>query len=223
LPVCLCILSLHQARHHGMRYLVGGLAAMLVLMAIVYTVPQSPVRERSEVAEQEVKDYFNSNKSDTSVGQRLEMWRTGASMIPGHLLLGIGKQGYLDSKLALIKAGKADPAIVGHTHLHNDYLDALVKRGIPGLLALLAVLLVPLVLFARRLAAAPAARPYAVAGVMVVTSYLLFGLTQAFFTHNNGVMTYGFLTTMLWSFVRNQEKPVPAAVLERGAVPQRDL
>jgi O-antigen ligase len=207
LPFCLCIIVVHSALTHGRRVLFAGLGAALVLLGGLYAMPDSEVRQRSDLAEKEVHAYFNQQDEvsrGTSVGQRLEMWRAGVTMIPGHLLLGVGKEGYMENKAALIKAGKANPAIAQHTHLHNDYLDALVKRGIPGLLATLAVLLVPLWLFGRHLKDAPGVQPYALSGVLLCTSYMVFGLTEAFFTHNNGVMTYAFWTAILWTLLRHQ-------------------
>ena len=206
LPVCLCIIVIHYTLTHGRRVLFAGLGATLILLGGLYAVPDSDVRQRSDLAEKEVQAYFaqkDEESTGTSVGQRFEMWRAGATMIPGHLLLGVGKAGYMERKQALIDAGQANPAIAQHTHLHNDYLDALVKRGIPGLLATLAVLFAPLWLFGRRLQGDMAARPYALGGVLVCTSYIVFGLTQAFFTHNNGVMTYAFWTAILWSLLRH--------------------
>jgi len=210
LPVGLCIVAVHYAFTHGRRMLFAGLGAMLVLIGGLYAQPQSDFRQRSDLAEQEVQAYLSDRTPDssgTSVGQRLEMWRAGVTMIPGHLLLGVGKQGYMDGKQALIAAGQANPAIAQHTHLHNDYLDALVKRGVPGLLATLAVLFVPLWLFARHLNGASAVKPYALAGVLLCTSYMVFGLTQAFFTHNNGVIMFAFWTAMLWTLLRHQLPP----------------
>jgi O-antigen ligase len=206
LPVCLCIVIVHYALTHGRRVLFAGLGAALILLGGLYAQPDSEFRQRSDLAEKEVQDYLharNADSSGTSVGQRLEMWRAGVTMIPGHLLLGVGKAGYVARKQALIDAGHANPAIAQHTHLHNDFLDALVKRGLPGLLATLAVLLTPLWLFGRHLNGAPEARPYALAGVLLATGYLVFGLTQAFFTHNNGVMVFAFWTAMLWSLLRH--------------------
>lgn len=210
LPFCLAIVVIHSSLTHGRRVLFAGLAASLVLLGGLYAQPDSEVRQRSDLAEKEVQAYLNkrdAGSAATSVGQRLEMWRAGLTMVPGHLLLGVGKQGYMARKQALIDAGQANPAIAQHTHLHNDYLDALVKRGIPGLLATLAVLLVPLWLFSRHLNAAPAARPYALGGVLVCASYLVFGLTQAFFTHNNGVMMYAFWIAILWTLLRHHLSP----------------
>lgn len=210
LPVCLVIVAVHFARTHGRRVLFAGIGATLVLLGGLYALPGSDFRERSDLAEQEVQAYLSDRTPDssgTSVGQRLEMWRAGMTMIPGHLLLGVGKQGYIDRKQALIDAGQANPAIAPHTHLHNDYLDALVKRGIPGLLGTLAVLLAPLWLFARHLNGPGAARPYALAGVLLCVCYLAFGLTQAFFTHNNGVLIYAFLAAILWTLLRRPLQP----------------
>jgi O-antigen ligase len=210
LPVGVCIVAIHYAFTHGRRMAFAGLGAILVLLGSLYAQPDSDFRQRSDLAEHEVQAYLSNRTPDssgTSVGQRLEMWRAGVTMIPGHLLLGVGKHGYMDAKQALIAAGQANPAIAQHTHLHNDYLDALVKRGVPGLLATLAVLLLPLWLFARHLHGAPAARPYALAGVLLCTSYLVFGLTQAFFTHNNGVIMFTFWTAILWTLLRQHLPP----------------
>lgn len=214
LPLCLLIVAVHYALTHGRRVLFGGIGATLVLLGGLYAQPHSDFRQRSDLAEKEVQAYLNERTADsagTSVGQRLEMWRVGLTMIPGHLLLGVGKQGYIDGKQALIDAGQANPMIAPHTHLHNEFLDALVKRGLPGLLGTLAVMLGPLWLFARHLGGANAVKPYALAGVLLCTSYLAFGLTQAFFTHNNGVLVFAFLTAMLWTLLRhNLSSPTSA-------------
>lgn len=214
LPFCLCIIVVHYAFTHGRRVLFAGLGASLILLGGLYAQPNSEVRQRSDLAEQELQAYLHGRNADstgTSVGQRLEMWRAGVDMIPGHLLLGVGKAGYMQRKQAMIDAGRANPAIAQHTHLHNDFLDALVKRGVPGLLATLAVLCTPLWLFGRHLNGVAAARPYALAGVLLATSYIVFGLTQAFFTHNNGVMVFAFWTATLWTLLRHHLPPVTRA------------
>ena len=205
LPFCLCIVVVHYAFTHGRRVLFAGIGASLILLGGLYAQPDSEVRQRSDLAEQELQAYLSGRSVDstgTSVGQRLEMWRAGVTMIPDHLLLGVGKAGYMARKQALIDAGRANPLIAQHTHLHNDFLDAVVKRGLPGLLATLVVLCTPLWLFGRHLNGRREARPYALGGVLLATSYIVFGLTQAFFTHNNGVMVFAFWTAMLWTLLR---------------------
>jgi O-antigen ligase len=207
LPVSACVLAFQHAGNFGMRRLGAGLLALLALMVAVYALPQTGVKARTELAEVEIRNYLSKGDADSSVGARLEMWRSGMTMVPQRPLLGWGKQGYIDHKAGLIKEGKVSPWLLLFPHLHNEYLDALVKRGVLGLLALLALFLVPLRLFARQLRHAGAAqRTYAAAGVALCVSYLLFGLTQAFMTHNNGVMTYSFLTVMLWAGLRRSQR-----------------
>lgn len=206
LPVCASLLAFQHAGSYGKRLGIG-FVVLLTLMAGVYALPQSGVRARTELAEVELQRYFVSGDADTSVGTRLELWRSGIAMVAEHPLLGWSKQGYMDHKAELIKAGKVAAVIGGHTHLHNEYLDALVKHGAAGLLALLALYLVPLGLFAQRLRRGDDKdRIYAAAGVALCVSYMLFGLTQAFLTHNNGVMTFAFLTIMLWACPRRVER-----------------
>ena len=62
---------------------------------------------------------------------------------------------------------------------------------------------VTLLVFVRRLKQmATAQRPYALAGVLVMVNYIGFGMTQAFLTHINGVMTLVFMLVILLSLAR---------------------
>ena len=205
LPVCLIIFLMHHAGTASRRLLRGGVIAFCVALAMLWMVPQSGLKARTQLAVTEAGDYMAHGNADSSVGARLEMWRAGVAMLPGHWLLGWGKQGMLDGKAELVRQGAAAPSIEEHTHLHNEYLDALVKHGLPGLLAVLALYLAPLRLFARHLRHPDnAVRDYALAGTLLVVSYLAFGLTQAFLTHNNGVMIFAFMTVILWANLRTR-------------------
>jgi len=207
LPLCLAIFACTQGSVLGKRLAGAGALALCTISAVLWVLPQSGLKARIELAFSEADDYVVRGNADSSVGARLEMWRTGIAMLPGHWLAGWGKQGMVERKAELVRQGLAAPSIEEHTHLHNEYLDALVKRGLPGLLALLALYLTPLALFARRLRDADGAvRSYALAGTLLTAAYLTFGLTQAFLTHNNGVMIFGFMTVILWANLRTRER-----------------
>ena len=186
----------------------GKRRAIIVLFAIValFAIPNNGVKERLQQALAETTGYVNAGDAENSSGARLEMWRIGFMIFPQHPWLGWGKQGYMNKKEQLIEAGQASPIISKHTHLHNEYLDALVKRGLPGLASVLLLYLAPLLLFAREMKrAGPKARPYAVAGMLLVICYLGFGLTQAFLTHNNGVTMFAFLLAVFWASLRGHQ------------------
>ncbi|WP_317204896.1 O-antigen ligase family protein [Janthinobacterium sp.] len=207
LPVCVCVLAIHAARVHGKRYLYGGLLALAALVTVSYEIPHSPLKTRTEMAVREVQSFTDTGNIDTSSGLRIEMWRSAIAMFPQHPWLGWGQQGYMDYKVVLIREGKVIPRIGAYTNAHNEYVDALVKHGIIGLLAQLALYLVPLALFARQLRdPRGAVHPFALAGVSLYTCYFIFGLTTTFLTLNIGVMMLAFLTVILWAALRQQQR-----------------
>jgi O-antigen ligase len=94
------------------------------------------------------------------------------------------------------------PQIAKYTDAHNDYLDALAKRGLVGLFILLQLFLVPLVLFASKLVRQePVQRSYAVGGIIMVVGYMINGLTCTFMTINMNIMLYSILMVVLWSLL----------------------
>ncbi len=206
LPIALLVTYLCYGRMLKKRHITTSLTALLVLFGVLQFTPQLPMEGRIKLAVVETQDYFKTGNATTSVGARLEMWRTGLMLFPEHPWLGWGKEGYMKGAASLVEAGKVRLVPGEHNHLHNEFLDALVKRGLLGLIALLALYLIPFALFARRVRDKnKAVRPYAVAGVLLSVGYIGFGLTQSFLTHNNGVMIFAFTLVILLSLLRVQE------------------
>jgi O-antigen ligase len=204
LPVCLMALYCGSALKK--RYLIVGTIAMMAWLFVLYAIPQTGIKERLSLVASETSAYNDANEVTTSVGARFEMWRAGALLIREKPLLGWGKEGYMNRVQQWIAKDTVGEVVGQHSHLHNEYIDAWVKRGIPGLAATLALYLVPLLLFARQFRnGKAAARPYALAGTMLTLSYIAFGLTQAFLTHDNGVMLYAFSAAILWAAARRAE------------------
>ncbi|MCM2567349.1 O-antigen ligase family protein [Janthinobacterium kumbetense] len=207
LPVCGCIFVVHYARTRGKHYMTGLLAALLAVAVLSYIVPNSPVLERATDAVEDLKKFEDSDNVSTSVGQRLEMWRTALTLSNDHLWFGMGRNGYLEAKKKLSTEGKMSEIVLHYTNAHNDYIDSLVKRGIFGLLALLLLFLLPLTLFTRALRHGPAsAQPFALAGVMLCTCYMIFGLTTSSLTLNIGIIMLVFPMVILWAMLRQQER-----------------
>ncbi|MEG0880600.1 MAG: O-antigen ligase family protein [Janthinobacterium sp.] len=206
-PVCLIFFVVHHSRKHGKRYLAIGLLALTSLSIVAYVLPHSTVKERITLGISNLHTFEDNGEVNTSIGQRLEMWRTAIDMSQQRPLTGLGRTGYMEQKAQLVEEGKANISIRRHTNAHNDYLDTLVKRGIIGVLALLALFLVPLTLFARALRrSAPVAQPFALAGVVLCTCYMIFGLTTSSLTLNIGIIMLVFPMVILWAMLRQQER-----------------
>lgn len=207
MPVCLIILALQHARIHGKRYFIITLALLVGLIVAAYNMPHSPLQQRAASAVSELEKFEDTGNVDTSVGQRIEMWHSALDMSSQNILLGIGRTGYLSQKQILVDEGKMSKAVGEYTNAHNDYIDALVKRGIIGLAALLALFLVPLTLFVRALRHGPvSARPFSLAGVILCSCYMIFGLTTSSLTLNIGIIMLVFPMVILWALLRQQER-----------------
>lgn len=201
-PACLLLAAFPVLRAGGVRLLLKAVAGCVVIAGLLWLVPQTGLRARIELAMSQANQYETQDINNTSIAARIEMLRLGLRMAPQHPWLGWGKQAMVDYKSQQVDEGRAPESIREHTHLHNEYLDALVKHGIFGLLATLVLFGAPLLMFARRIGGHGPGAIYALAGAMLMLSYLAFGLTQAFLTHNNGVMVLAFMAAILWSCAR---------------------
>lgn len=207
LPICTVILAVHYSRQHGKRYLLGALATLAALVAMAYVVPSSPVRERTIAAMNELNSFETTGNIYSSVGQRFEMWRSAWYMSSENILVGIGRTGYLAEKQEMAAEGRMNAVARDFTNAHNDYLDALVKRGLIGLLTLLALFFLPMKLFIDALRhAAPQVQPVAMAGIILLTCYITFGLTTTSLTLNIGIVMLIFPLVILWSLLHDQPR-----------------
>lgn len=204
LPLALLLLYVLLRRHISLRnkrLLFAGCG--LLLLSLYGLLQTAVVHERLAAGWQDLQTLQAPNRANTSIGSRWQMWHTSLAMIAERPVLGWGElQNYRNSQ------GQAEPLFTRYNHVHNDLLDALAKRGIMGGLGLLALYLVPALCFYRR-ARAPEANmsepsASALAGLLLVASSAVFGLTQSFFSHSSGVMIYVFLLVILWAQLRHE-------------------
>ena len=181
---------------------------LIALIALVMMVPQLGVKDRLEMAVFDVQQYFDEHKTNTSVGTRLELWRAGLIMFPDKPFLGWGEEGYSAEKARLADEGVVASSIRYNSHLHNDFMDALVVRGSIGFLVLLLFYLLPLAKIFSLLddCCNEKAKPYLVSMAVVIFCYIDFGLTQVFWSHNSGAMFYSFLMVFLYVFYLKEKK-----------------
>lgn len=206
-PLVLWVLYQGYGRSLPKRWL-GGLAALIIMGGLaVYSIPQLGVQHRVHQAFSDIAGFVEQGDSRSSLGARFEMWGAAIQLIPKKPIFGWGTLGYERARDRLVEEGLAHPVIQRYDHVHNEYLDAWVKRGVVGLVALLALYLVPLRLFTQRIRSEDLhLRAFAVAGVLLPVAYIDFGLSQVFLAHNSGVMMYAFWLAVLWAGLRNRER-----------------
>lgn len=193
------------------------LACLVVLFFIVlssaYVIPTTGVKSRIERAEAEVLSYFQKGNRETSIGLRLEMWRSALLAFQDSPVVGLGKYGYDKHEERLVLEGVVTSAISKFKHLHSEYLETLAKRGLVGFAGLLAIFFVPLWCFLMRTShPGGSVRALSYAGLLFVLSYMVFSLTNAMLSRNSGVMIYAFSIAILWGMTSSQEKSYKRAI-----------
>jgi O-antigen ligase len=217
----------HRFASKKMAVVVPVLACLLVTLA--YVVPQTGVRERMAIGMSDVSSYLNGNTSATSIGVRLELWKAAAMLIREHPFSGIDTPAYKRQMHQWVEAGQLNAAVFAPPeppHLHNDALQKLVTKGIPGFLIWAGTLLAPLLFFSASLNQSRRCgepNPAALAGLLVVLAYFSFGLTEVIFWSMKACLFYALLTFMLMGFCLNvQEDEALAASRTQAARARQD-
>lgn len=181
------IYGLAAKREQQLRSFLIDFAVILLLIGIIACIPQFHLLAKITAIFHDVSQY-DAGYVYTSQGGRLEMWRCSTRyMLSERLWLGWGDVGLVQEKARLIAAGLCDTSIDSYTHLHNEFIDAIVRYGILGVTAKVAFYSYPLVYFIRMLQLNGMAHHQSVMawmGMAVSAGFLTASLTNVNFNHN---------------------------------------
>jgi O-antigen ligase len=215
LPVLLAVIVFVLFQNGYKRWAIIGLASACILISAAMVPYGEKIYSRIKIAIDEVSLYIEdpSAASLTSVGQRLEQWRSAYLIIKEHPWSGSGYLGNHEAKQALVDQNISHPSIMEYGHAHNEIIDMLAKRGIIGLIGLLVFYATPICLFwpsKKRVISVPVELRKTVlsirlAATLLPISYFCFGWTQVFFAHNSGNMFYIFGIAAFWGALQRLE------------------
>lgn len=200
-PVAFSILFIF-ARKQSKKWLLLIVTMLGVIFTISYFIPQTNLANRITLAKHDISEFYNQNFS-TSLGLRLGLWQNSHFFFTEKPLLGWGEQGFLDEKARLIQQGTIDPALSHIGHLHNQYLEVLVKQGAIALFLLLMFLYVPLHYFIKSILSRndAEARHIALLGIITVCSFAIYGLTDILLQFNVGLTLYFIIVIYCISYL----------------------
>jgi O-antigen ligase len=146
---------------------------------------------------------------DSSAGARYERLQVAWEAFIDAPWTGVG-MGRFDSAMTRLPVCRDPATAVERCHLdhaHNDLAEWGATRGIPGVLALLAIYGVPLwVFFSLWRGQGRAAHGPAAAGMAVVLIYMVCGLTQSMFAHQITAGVYASLVGILAGLALNARR-----------------
>ncbi|WP_020201019.1 O-antigen ligase [Cupriavidus sp. WS] len=221
LALAVTMLPLLFVRYPSMRpgKFIGAVSLIVALAAGLYLVPDSPVAQRVDLVRGQLEQFQEGN-TETSVGARLKTWQLALDSIRLHpwLGVGIGQFARIPRASAFCQQhSESDVCILQHAH--NDVLEAAATTGMPGLLALLGLFLVPGVLFWQLLRACCRSDNrigvcLSAGGLGVVLASLICGLTQVTMAHQANIVFYASIVGLLLGLAALQARHPRAGGVE---------
>ncbi|MEG9499459.1 O-antigen ligase [Mannheimia indoligenes] len=205
-PFCFLLILLFNFKQINKKILTLSTLLLIAAVSLFIYKPEFGIQKRYNVAKNDINLYFAKGHKHSSLGARFDMWENAFIAISEKPVLGYGSSGYETFKKEQVKSKKMAKTTLKFNSLHNQYLEAFVKRGVIGFAGLMAVLLVPLIIFARRLKTEDTAvKCLAVLGIVHITSHMVFFLSQSFLAHNSGSIFYFFVLILLYHLIKQKE------------------
>ena len=150
--------------------------------------------------------YLSGYNKVSSVGERLDMWKIGSKAFLEHPISGWSLKELDYYKKNLADKDVVTKASISFSHLHNQFIDELAKKGILGGIAILSIFIVPLHLFYRKVVGQRNKRIkfISILGIIHVLSTIIYCMSQAFLAHNSGNIFYFFVLFLFYSFMVNE-------------------
>ncbi|MEZ7766626.1 O-antigen ligase [Haemophilus parahaemolyticus] len=155
--------------------------------------------------------HYSENSKDGSIGARLDMWKMGGYAFIEHPISGWSLKALDEYKKNLADKGIVSREFTVYSHLHNQFIDELAKKGILGGVAILGIFLFPLYSFYRKqkkFLNNKKIKLLTTLGIIHVLATMFYCLTQVFFAHNSGNIFYFFVLLVFWSFMINEKSKV---------------
>ncbi len=173
-----------------------NILAILIFFLIIGTgfsfIGGAVVEKRVLAAFHSMDQYLKGENKETAVGQRFEIWKVALDMWSANPLLGSGLGDFRHD--AMRKTRQGDVVLMENfNQAHSIYFEFLGTTGLIGFLAMLtAVLVLPFRVFYQRLKnnASPDIRFPALAGMVCILAFALFGLTEGWMARSPLVKPY---------------------------------
>lgn len=186
-------------------------ASVIVLLAVgSYFVPNSPVTGRVDQVVGDIQQFEHGN-AGTSIGARIKLWELAAGSIATHPIMGVGVGQFARILHASSFCVDFKSTPCNLEHAHNDVIEAASTTGIPGMIVVLALFLVPGVLFWRALRTCRQANndlgvSLAAAGLGMTMATMICGLTQVTMAHQANMVFYSGTVGLLLALTAVQAR-----------------
>ena len=153
---------------------------LLLAVLVFYTVSQTNQYQVLQSRSMETVNSLAGDDYNSATGARLTIYQDSFKVIKQHPF-GIGTDNFSSIKSH------------GSSHAHNELLNLWVENGIQGVIALLLLLGYAFKVFYKNLNHAnDLVSVYSACGLMLIVSYMIFGFSQAVFSHHQTIIFFIF-------------------------------
>jgi len=191
----------------GVRFISTGF--FIGVFVVAYLTPQTGVKDRLSKATDNVVQWSESGRSNTSSGARLEMWKASYQVIKEKPFFGVGEDNYSKYQQILIDQGKISKSVEGFLHPHGEYITSLVEQGFIGLLAFIAVLFTPLKYLLHSIRVNKSnykQRALMIAGLIIVLHYAFYSVTSGVFDHQSTALFYSVFMVIIFGLIKSNSR-----------------
>jgi O-antigen ligase len=192
------------------RSLLYGVCSFIILCIIALPF-KGAIESRVSSGYTNIESYFSVGNAGTSVGLRFEFWRVATEQFVDNPLIGSARSGFLAKKNQMIAKGEVIPAAKSFEHAHSDFFWTIGTKGLLGLLSLYGLYMF-LFRFYYINSGRKEVRMYALSGLTVVTSYLVYGLSESFFSMKLGIGYFIIINAILMRLIcthpQHRQKPL---------------
>ena len=195
LPVLLLLYmaTLGRSQQRWMRF-----GVPLIILAVAVALASTsvlPLAERFASIEVELAALARGESATGTLGRRVEMWWISLQALPQHWLWGGGPDAFHVILDEALRTGQVNPLLAEYEHPHNQFLSALLIAGLPGLLALVLLLGIPVRRFLRLWRTGLVrTRMLGWCGLAAMTVLIVMCLSESIFQRNAGIVWFALLT-----------------------------
>ncbi|AMR79518.1 hypothetical protein A2G96_18200 [Cupriavidus nantongensis] len=202
----LVLVSLMASRKLKRIHKGAGLLVLAGFMAATW-LSSDRVQQRTMETVSELSQFAHHVTLDTSTGIRLQLWRASLKMLQAHPWAGVGPENYEQALKGLAEQHVVTPLAATMPHAHNDILHTGATLGIPGLIAIFALYLVPVAFFLYHLRSNDRDTQVASAmGLALCCGFMVFGLTEAMFGTTLVNACYSLIMAVCFAYVVSSKK-----------------
>lgn len=183
----------------------------ILVLSIFIIVPLSlkdKIEPRLNQAYTNVENYFVYDQPYSSIGLRFEFWKVSINQFLDSPILGTARSGFLEKKEELIDDGFITKKSLQFEHAHSDFFWTLGSKGLLGIITLYGFygFLLHFYYTNRK---DKRVRLYSLSGITIVSSYIVYGLSESFFSMKLGIGYFIIINLILVRLISQEKEETP--------------